>query len=409
MNDLREDLDRAVRAVPIGQAPVDAARRDGRRIRTRRRLTAVAGVLVVAAVAAGYPALAGSGASGAPAPLTGHAKPAPKPSAGHDMTVTAHPPGQTAEAPGGLTDPTGQIAAGAVGDMTWEISVVPPGKKNPVPSDPCYVVTLSFGDPGITGTCNDIPAALGHGLGPSQPATFTELLGDGTTATTVGETTQDVAFFIVAFADGQQLKLIPVTAGGQRYIAWVAPASMAVDGITAHLGGPYEDSGLTSTAVPFQQAGEPPLFGLWQLAGQAAPPRDTEVIGAGTTGGHAWTVTAHEGPWGTCFVTDPVGGECLPTGKLDTTTIVGWDDVSPAERGFGSAAPGVTSVRIALSNGKTVTAHPVGVGNEDLFAFPTGKGVNPTGWTAYNASGRPVGAGRATQPQTSPAATSGSL
>lgn len=63
------------------------------------------------------------------------------------------------------------------------------------------------------------------------------------------------------------------------------------------------------------------------------------------------------------------------------------------ERGFGSAAPGVSSVRVMLSNGNTVTAHPVGIGNQDLFAFPTGQGVSPVRWTAYDESGQQVGHG----------------
>jgi hypothetical protein len=50
-------------------------------------------------------------------------------------------------------------------------------------------------------------------------------------------------------------------------------------------------------------------------------------------------------------------------------------------------------VRITLSNGKTVTARPVGVGNEDLFAFPTGRGVTPAGWVSYDAAGHQTGAG----------------
>jgi hypothetical protein len=60
---------------------------------------------------------------------------------------------------------------------------------------------------------------------------------------------------------------------------------------------------------------------------------------------------------------------------------------------FGSAAPGVASVRVSLSNGQTVTARPVGVGNEDLFAFVIGRSVTPIHWTAYDASGRQVGSG----------------
>jgi hypothetical protein len=122
---------------------------------------------------------------------------------------------------------------------------------------------------------------------------------------------------------------------------------------------------------------------------------DTKVIGHGTTGGHAWKVTAHEGPWGTCFVTGPAGTQCVAA-RLGTTAILGWGSVSPAERGFGSAAPGVASVRVTLSNGQTVTAAPAGVGDEELFAFPTGDGVSPSAWTAYDASGKAVGAGTVT-------------
>ena len=34
---------------------------------------------------------------------------------------------------------------------------------------------------------------------------------------------------------------------------------------------------------------------------------------------------------------------------------------------------------------------PVAVGNERLFAFWAGKGVSPTGWTAYDAKGHKIG------------------
>lgn len=395
MNDLREDLDRALRAVPLGDAPVERAKRGGRRIRTRRRAALLAGALAVVAVAAGYPALIGGGVASGPSPATGSGKPTP--SAGHDMVVTAVPPVHATEAPAGLTDKTGQIAVGAIGDMKWQIAVVPPGKKSPVPDDSCYTITILVGASDIQGGCTDIPAILGKGLGEHKPAAFTQFMKDGTTATTVGEVAPDVTYFILSFSDGQQLKLLPVTASGHRYIAWMAPLSMAIDSMVAHIGGPYSDGGLTATAVPFEQPAAAPVFGLWQLAGQTAPPRDTQVIGGGTTGGQPWKVTAYEGPWGTCFVTfsdtGPVGSECVQATQLDTTTILGWGDVTPVERGFGSAAPGVAAVRITMSDGRTVTAHPVGVGNQDLLAFPTGTGVSPVRWTAYDASGKQVGQG----------------
>jgi len=83
----------------------------------------------------------------------------------------------------------------------------------------------------------------------------------------IGEATADVTYLIVTFTDGQRLKLIPVTVGGRRYVAWMAPLSMTVDSVTAHLGGPYSDSGQTATAVPVERPGKPPAFGRWRLAG----------------------------------------------------------------------------------------------------------------------------------------------
>jgi hypothetical protein len=78
VNELGEDLDRALRTVTFSEAPIERVKRDGRRIRTRRRVTLLAGVLAVAAVAAGYPALARNSAA-PPAPAAGHTTPPASP------------------------------------------------------------------------------------------------------------------------------------------------------------------------------------------------------------------------------------------------------------------------------------------------------------------------------------------
>jgi hypothetical protein len=390
VNELREDLDRALRTVTFSEAPVEGAKRRGRRIRARRRLAVLAGTLVVAAITAGYPALARSSAA-SPGPVSGLPTGAPhKSPASHDPVLTEGP-GGTTRAPGGLTDKTGTVAWGLVGHEKWQVSVRGPGAANPVPADSCYVAGTSSVSP-LGRSCNDIPALLASDLSTNgEPAAFTGL-SEGTTELTIGVAAPDVAFFVVTFTDGQQLKLIPVTTGGHRYVAWAAPVSMAVTSVVAHLGGPYSDSGLTAVAVPFDQPGRFPIFGLWQQAGQAAPPRDALIIG-GTTGGRHWQSTAFEGPWGTCFVTSSGTTECVPAERLVTTAIIGgWGTGRPGPA-FGSAAPGVALVRVTLSNGKTASVKPAGVGNEDVFAFATGKGVSPLRWTAYDASGHQVAAG----------------
>ena len=67
MTELKDDLDRALRSVTFGEAPVERAIRDGRRLRNRRRLTVLAGAVAIVAVAAGYPALTRNAATAPPA------------------------------------------------------------------------------------------------------------------------------------------------------------------------------------------------------------------------------------------------------------------------------------------------------------------------------------------------------
>ena len=399
MNDLREDLDRALRTVTFGEAPVERARRAGRRLRNRRRLAAVASVLVVAGVAAGYPALARDDAAARPSPLVGSAKPTP--GRGHDMVVTAGPPGQTTEAAAGLTDKTGQIAEGAVGDMKWQVAVVPPGQKNPVSSDSCFVITINVGASDIMGSCNDIPARLGVGLGDSKPAAFTELDDNGTTVTTVGEVEADLAFFIVTFADGQQLKLLPVTVGGHRYVAWMAPLSLTIDSVVAHLGGPYFDSGASATAVPYEPSGQQAAFGAWQQPGQRVPARASGRIGGGVTAGHvAWSATGYVGPWGACMGFSASGSSsdsyaCIPLTSVRSLAFLGPVPfpVPGLRLVFAVASAGVAKVRITLIGGKVVTARPVTVGGERLFAVAVTGSGGLAGWTMYDAAGHQVGSG----------------
>jgi hypothetical protein len=384
VTDLREDLDRALRTVPVGEPPVERAKRDGRRIRTRRRLSVVAGALAVAAIAAGYPALTNTAAA-PPVPATGGS---PTPSATRDPVITAGPGGATTNAPTGLASKTGSIAAGKVGTMAWRVTADPHTAGNPG-STYCY--TVNPAPAGVNPSqCGSLPNPQPGELSPRSPVSFTGM-GAGGMGLTVGEAASTVTYVIVTFTDTQQLKLIPVTVHGHRYIAWVAPLSMTIESVDAHLGGPYNDSGQLASTIPFDLPGLGPEFGgLWQANGESALPRAAKVIGHGTENGHAWKITAYEGPWGTCFVAPSHDTECVPL-QLKTTAVIG---STPGDfAGFGSAAPGVATVLVLLSNSTTVQAKPVLVGNEHLFAFPVGKGVTPVGWTAYDASGKQVGAG----------------
>jgi hypothetical protein len=383
VNGLHEDLDRALRGVTVGEAPVERAKRHGRRLRTGRRVAVAAGALAVAAVAAVTPSLVRGPASAPSAPVLGGSAPA-----SHDPVVTDGPPAGTTQAAGGLTSKTGVIAQGKVGGTSWRVTF----DADNAAAAPCYTATV--GPQIMLPDCQgEVPQLSGGDPGDFNGA------GIGSTETTVGVAAANVTYFVLTFTDGQQLKLIPVTTGGHRYVAWAAPESMTIVSLVAHLGGPYTDSGQTESAVPFQLAGQVPAFGLWLRPGEAAPPSDTENVAAGASAGHPWNETAYEGPWGTCFVaaadTTQAANttECVPSKQLTTTAVLGGWGGDTADPAFGSAAPGVTTVRVALSNGKTVTVNPAEVGNENLWAFWIDQGVSPTSWTAYSASGQQVGSG----------------
>ena len=391
MNDLREDLDRALRTVTFSEAPIERVKRDGRRIRTRRRVTLLAGVLAAAAVAAGYPALARNSAA-PPAPSTGAKTQAPHQAPyGGDPVITDGFPDGTTQAAAGLATRSGVIAKGAMGGVPWQVTVRGPGATNPVPADPCFTVSItSVGDLGVS--CSDFPTLKAGVLNSGNPVMFTGE-GDAVTEATIGEAASVVTYVIVNFTDGQQLKLIPVTADGHRYIAWIAPLTMTVASVVAHLGGPYVDSGQTATAVPFDPSGQLPVFGQWQQQGQRAPAKASGVIGGGVVGDHVWSAIGYVGPWGSCIVVNGEGFDCLPFGPLSTVTILG--PVSYSVPGlrliFGSAPAGVAKVRVTLSGGRAVTARPVAVGNSRLFAVAVPANAAPTRWTSYDAAGQQTG------------------
>jgi hypothetical protein len=392
MSDLKEDLDRALRSVTFGTAPVEQAKQHGRRIRARRRAALLAGALAVAAIAAGYPALTRTGA--VPAPPAGNQTAAPQhTSYDGDPVVTAYPPATATQAPGGLTSKDGQIGGGTIGTAKWQATVLGPDRLR---ADTCYSVGISSSVT-FALSCEAPTASLASGLN-GNPAAFAAETG-GNLEATFGAAAPDVTYFIVTFTDGQQLKLIPVTLHGTRYFTWIAPLSMTVKSVEAHLGSAYATNGQIMTAVPFEPPGQLPTFGLWQQPGQAAPPNASAIVGSGSTGGHVWAEIAYEGPFGTCFTpgSDSRDRYCLLSPRLGTTAVLGgWGGSPPETAAFGSAAPGVALVRVTLSNGTVATARPVGVGNEHLFAFAIGKNVSPVRWIAYDASGKQVGTGSMT-------------
>lgn len=402
MSELKDDLDRALRSVTFGEAPVDRAMRDGRRLRNRRRLTAAAGAVAVVAVAAGYPALTRNTASTTPSPVTGRSHtppPSRAASAHHDPVIANEPPTDTIH--------SGMIARGTIGQAQWSVTISSGGAAS---DQACYAAFVGAPTGPATRSASQVLVSCAPNLADlatnsaPDPAGFTTGIGtaSGGTATYVaalGTVAPDVTYLTLDFTDGQQLKLVPVSYLGRRFVAWLAPTSMTVARLTAHLGTAHAVNGQLETAVPYQAPGGLPVFSLWLKPGQPVPPRASGVVGGGTENGHVWSVIADEGPWGTCFAFSFGGSDCTSSPWSGTTQIiatVSWGSDLASMVSAGSAGPGVRHVVITMSNHKTVTLTPVTVGNEHLFAFRYGKGVSPTGWTAYDASGREIGHGPVT-------------
>jgi hypothetical protein len=363
VSELHERFDQALRTVDPGPAPVDEAMRRGKAIRVRRWVAVVAGAVAVAAAVAGYPALSHL-----------RALPAPQPVTPHRVVVTDVPPG-----PG---SPKGLIAEGKIGNKTWQAVI----EKSPgnAANDLCLYGRGTAFESGGNSTgynCGSLTPPTG-----GDPADF-EGLGVGKTQLQLGAVAQDVIYVLVRLGDGQELKLIPVKLSGLRLVAFAAPLSPQVVSATAYL-----SDGQYRTAIAANLPGEMAEFITWLRPGEQGQPRVTAVIGSGTTDGQAWSVTAYEGPWGTCVVLAAGGSGCAPSRTLGITGVHG-STGGPPEMVWGSAARSVSYVVITLSDGRAFRVGVVTVGDERLFAFALGKGQTLKRWAACDAAGRVLASG----------------
>jgi hypothetical protein len=375
MSDLHEELDAALRTITPREAPVEAAMRRGRRLRFRRRLGAAAGVVAIAVFAAvGYPALTRPSAGPRPAPVQ-HQR----------IVVTDEPPA--------MGSPEGVIALGTVGGGSWEISAEKPdGQQGKSALPQCF--DISLGRPGATGVGSSRPAMVGCGLteaASQEPATFTGFngFGDGLNAAAIGTVAPDVTYIMVTLADGQQLKLIPVSAYGERLVAYVTPLDDQVVKAVAYLG-----NGQYLTAVPFRQPGSVGLFGLWLSPGDKAPPTDSAVLTTGTAE-DIWSqkVTAYEGPWGTCWVIGRGDSACVAAGGLKETSVLGYTGDRLVI--WGSAAEEIGRIVVTVDGGPAGLEVPMApVGDEKVWAFALAKGQKATSLKGYDAFGHLIWTGK---------------
>jgi hypothetical protein len=366
VSDLQDSLNRGFAAIEPGPVPVEAAMAAGKRIRNRRRAGVLAGAIaVVAAAVLGVPVVAHQLALPSP------------PASGVRMTV--NPPGPHARA--------GTIASGLDGNQPWSAGIAYPGTAK------CVIFgtdVIDFNCKGMLPTANGDPIAFPDFGDPdnnsSKTNRFSFLLE-------LGLVEPDVTSARVVLADGTVLTLHPVLVGGSRWVAFVAPAGVPVDSVTA-----YSRTGEIATTFPFSLANTRfPVFGQWLPPGQAVPKQATVTINAGVVNGAAWQAVAFVGPWGTCVGDgkDAGGFTCFASTQSLGTKLIG---TGPGVW-WGSAADSVSSVVITLTDGSTRRVGVTEVGRQRFWAFYLGNPADVGArWAAYDGAGQQVASGSVSEP-----------
>ncbi len=232
----------------------------------------------------------------------------------------------------------------------------------------------------------------------SQPAvgrtevSFEETGGNGTQFL-LGDVGARVTRVLVQLSNGSEMRLMPTSFGGKRWVALAAP-DLAIRSAVSFAGNTE-----LAHAIPFVSPPVGTVFSAWLRPGQAGPARAAFTIGAGTVGGRAWTARAYVGPWGVCLTGAGGGSVCTPspaglvlTNALNSEQLCGLS--GPADWYGGKVAAAVHAVRIRLSDGSSITAHPVRItGGAKLYVVAVPTSVKYVRWTALDAAGRFLGAG----------------
>jgi hypothetical protein len=349
-HDLGGRLDQAFQAITPRPAPVDQAVRQGRVIRVRRRLVAVAGLAVVAAGIA-VPVLLDHPAS--PPVLNQPRYPA----------VTVHPAGPHS--------PAGLIASGTAAGQPWRITEEKPGAGR---GGPCFLAAGSR-------DCGPVSPA-----GRSDPVEFVST-SNGSIDAQYGAVSAAVSYVTVRLADGTRLTLHPVSVYGTRYVAYAAPLDVPASRVTA-----YSARGELASAIPFSTPGEGATIVTWLRPGQTGLARATHLVGSGRAGGRLWSVTAYVGPWGKCLVDSGGGGGCSAVSSPQGTSVMGSIRGSP-EVVYGTASADVQHLVITLAGGGSLRVRASAAGDQKFFAFALGHGQHAVRWHAYDAARHLVGSG----------------
>jgi hypothetical protein len=345
--DLRARLDGVLEAITPSPAPVAAALRRGKTIRTRRRIGVAAGLAAAVGIALAAPGLVHQ--------IVRQAPEAPPP------IVRAYQPGPH--------DPRGEVGWGTINGKRWRIS-------------------LDTSLPAAAGQCLDVIQTNGQNAGPDcvpptdlsqdpSPVIFSGLEINDAVSYQYGVVQPNVDHVVIALSDDASLTLRPYRLAGKRWVAFAVPTTLTIASATA-----YSERSELGYSIPYGQS-----FLTWLRPGERGLPRATYVIGSGVANGAAWSVTLNVGPWGYCFSF----GTCTPPpDRASTIGAYGGSESGGAWTIVEVAQPPVAYAVGTLSDGSTVRARAVDVGGFRLWAWVVPKGLRLRRVVLYSASGHQV-------------------
>lgn len=381
---VRERFHRGLDQVATGFAPVEAAMRQGRGIRVRRR-AAVGGSVALALAVVGV-AFAASG-TGTPMPIVPPVVPPGVPSAIHP---SAH---KLSESPGGLAE--ARLASGVADGVPWTVTeeAAPGAECAFVTQGPSYHNSYPFGIQGPSDapgldytalTCSELSAPAKDPVALTTPMAIIF----GAVPLEYGALRPDVTSLDVGFGDGEQLHLVPVIVDGTAYIVFPKPPDLAIARLTAH--SPRGDQ----FTVPDNEAAG---FGIgtWYGPGQTAPTEvATETVPGVSAVPQSWSVVVRVGPWGRCLVASGIfttPPSCEPAGEPATIGLAGvtsFDGSQAFGLFYGDLDPVVARVDFLGKTGNLVAAGRLTTRDGHLYcavAVPLGTTVEAV---FYDASGK---------------------
>jgi hypothetical protein len=350
--EIRERL-RLLGTVEVSPPPYLTAVRRGKAVRLRRRAFAAAGVAAVVLLGVLVPRVVSH---------LGQPGVTPK------YNVTVHQPGFAA--------PQGLVAWGTINGKRWQVRVL---AQQGLSTGCAFIGRDIECGPAITSAA---PRQVSFVSGESGSLQF-QLAAVGTGVTRVE----------VTLGNGTTLELRPTALDGKRWVAFAAPARLAVSRAVSFAG--ERELGY---AVPFNGASGA-TFVAWLRPGQQGAARAAYRIGSGTLGGETWSSRAYAGPWGVCV--EGVGGAswCAPSAAdiRPNGAATSYLTCSPGTQGvwFAAAAESaVSAVRFSLSGGGTLRVPAVRIaGGGKAYVFAVANGVHLLKWTAFDAAGKQVGTG----------------